>query len=107
MMTLIGDALGNTHHGDEITDLVEGMSLERHGNRLHGHGNVVMPFLTGRMVHSEESRLTRSSYFVRRLKHCVNFFGLPAWALCLIPNLIWKSTQLGSVSGSIWCSLLI
>jgi hypothetical protein len=50
MVMLIGDGLGNTHHGDEITDLVEGMSPQRHGNRLHGHGNVVTPFLMGRMV---------------------------------------------------------
>jgi hypothetical protein len=67
MVTSIGDGLGNTHHGDEITDLVEGMSpqlqgnqLHGHGNQLHGHGNVVTLFLTRRMVCSEESRLTGS-----------------------------------------------
>jgi hypothetical protein len=74
MVTSIGDGLGNTHHGDEITHLVEGMSPQRHGNKLHcdgnrlhghgnllhGHGNLVTPFLTRRMFRSEESSLMRS-----------------------------------------------
>jgi hypothetical protein len=67
MVTSIGDGLGNTHHGDEITDLVEGMSPQRQGNQLHSHenrllshGNVVTPFLTRRMVRSKESRLMGS-----------------------------------------------
>jgi hypothetical protein len=63
MVTSIGDGLGNTHHGDEITDLVEGMSPQRQGNQLHGHGNIVTLFLTRRMVRSEESRLMGSKLF--------------------------------------------
>jgi hypothetical protein len=72
MVMLIEDGLGNTHLrneitdlGNEITDLVASVSPQRHRNQLHGHGNVVTPFLTGNMVHSDESCLMGSKLLCR------------------------------------------
>jgi hypothetical protein len=107
MVTLIEDGLGNTHLGDEITDLVASASPRCHGNRLHGHGNVVTPFLTGSMVHSDKSRLTGSKLLCTATRAPCQFFWVacPGFAPNSKPNLKKCSFRLGSVSGSIWCNL--